>query len=312
VTWDAEEIGSSTEMDIYVSRSTNYGLTWEAGVNVTNATSFSCYDPRIAGIHDSDEVVVVYTKNYISDTDVWYSYSVNGGGSWVTNNGLGTIIDENEERPDICVSPSLGDFHAVYWHEYDVRHSHADLSNPASWSTSLIVNDTGEASRILYPPTVAVQFGTGEAGVAWSDFRDIDYGIYFDRADRSPFTGPVCDIKINGADLPVLVHNSEDVTVRISLEPNDLDGAMSDWWVYCVRNSTGTFWGRYVSGARPSWTFSATPVRFVGATLRTVNDYTVLGPRTLPIGYYEFTFAVDHHNGTFEGTYSDTGSVTVW
>ena len=75
-------------------------MTWEAGVNVTDGTAFSCYDPRIAGINDSDEVVVVYTKNYISDTDVWYSYSTDGGGSWVTNNGLGALIDENEERPD--------------------------------------------------------------------------------------------------------------------------------------------------------------------------------------------------------------------
>ena len=36
-------------------------------------------------------------------------------------------------------------------------------------TTGLILNDTNEASRIYYPPTVAVQFGTGEAGVAQPD-----------------------------------------------------------------------------------------------------------------------------------------------
>ena len=53
------------------------------------------------------------------------------------------------------------------------------------------------------------------------------------------------------------------------------------------------------------------PIRFVGVTLRTVNGYTVLGPRTLPLGTYNFYFAVDKKNGAYEGTYFDKVNVTV-
>ena len=62
----------------------------------------------------------------------------------------------------------------------------------------------------------------------------------------------------------------------------------------------------------PSWTHSATPIRFLGSPLVTVNDFTVLGPRTLPAGVWVFGFAVDaNRNGQYDGSFIDTVEVTV-
>jgi hypothetical protein len=57
---------------------------------------------------------------------------------------------------------------------------------------------------------------------------------------------------------------------------------------------------------------SATPIRFAGATLRTVNGYTVLGPRTMPAAQWEFGFAVDDdRDGIYDASFIDTVDVSV-
>lgn len=184
VTWDEEVLGPSTERNVHLARSTNFGASWGADVDLTAGSSQSCFDPRVAAIQGGDEVLVAYTKDYITDLDVWYAYSTDGGGSWTTDRCLDCAVDLDEERPDLAVDASGGDFHAAYWKEYDIRYSHASSASPGAWSAREVINDTSEASLAFVLPTVAVDYASGQAGVAWSDFRTFTYAIYFDRADR--------------------------------------------------------------------------------------------------------------------------------
>lgn len=122
---------------------------------------------------------------------------------------------------------------------------------------------------------------------------------------------PVPDVKVNGDDGPLYLTPNDNITVAIHLDPGSLDGEYADWWVYAERDASTMWWAKYRSGQKPKWTKIGTPIRFAGATLRTVNGYTVLGPRTLPAGNWVFGFAVDDKDGTYQGTYADTVEVNV-
>lgn len=305
VVWEAEVLGPTTELDVYMRRSTDFGLNWDTKVNLTDTTSYDCFDPKVAAIRGSDEVVVVYTKDWVTDNDVYYGYSLDNGTTWDTNNGLASSTSNDEERPDIDVSPSLGEFHVVYWMDYDICHEQADHGSPSSFVGQETVNDTNQASRVYYPPTVAVDWTSGEAGVAWSDFRDPDYAIYFDRADWTLFQEPVPDVKGNGFDGPLTVSTTETVAVTVSMDPGDMAGDPVDWWVFVDVNSSITYWWRYPG----SWMISATPVRAAAAPLMSVSSQQIY-QGTFPAGSYVFTFAVDDQDNNFEGTYSDVLIIT--
>lgn len=103
---------------------------------------------------------------------------------------------------------------------------------------------------------------------------------------------PVPDVQVNGDDGPLWLTTSDDITVTISLDPGAFDGEQADWWVHATKH-TKVWWAEYRKGQKPKWTKSVTPIRFAGAGLRTVSDYTVLGPRTLPSGTWLFSFSVD-------------------
>lgn len=130
--------------------------------------------------------------------------------------------------------------------------------------------------------------------------------IYYDTLDIGGL-----DIKVNGDDGPLTVHTSDDVTVTIHLDPGELDGIPADWWVYVERDNGATWWAWHRPGLKPKWTKAAWPRKFAGAALRTVNGYTVLGPRTMPAGVYDWYFAIDGKNSVYEGTYIDKATLTV-
>lgn len=309
VTWD-EVDQYNYDWNVFVRRSRDLGNLWDSTVELTMSTSKDCFDPRVAAIQDGDEVVVAYTFVYsISDHDIYFAYSTDAGGIWNTGLALATTTGV-EEKADVSVSPSLGEFHVAYGSDSDIIYRHAAYTNPGSWSAPQTVNDTSQADFNNTPPSVAVDHASGEAGVAWADLRDYTGSIYFDRADWGMSQPPAPDIKANGSDGPVTVTTSGFVTVTIALDPGDQNGDPADWWIFCTRNQTATWWYRY-NGGIPKWTKSSTPLRCAGVGLRTLNNFTVLGPRTLPVGDYVFSFAVDEPNGSYEGTHLDSVEVFV-
>jgi hypothetical protein len=238
VTWTGE---SSTLQKTYISLSANFGSTWSSPADLCSYSAQDCTDPRVAAINGADEVVVTYTKHYGSDLDVWYAYSTDGGSTWSLVNCLSCSSSRNESNPDITVDPSLGDFHVAFWDNYDIKYSHAAYTGPALWSSPELVNDTNQASVSYLPPAVAVHWASGEAGVAWSDFRTLTYAIYFDRADK---TAPSGTISINSG---AVYTASAAVALSLSCIDNwsgcyqmrfsNEGAALSDWEPYAAGRS---------------------------------------------------------------------------
>lgn len=122
---------------------------------------------------------------------------------------------------------------------------------------------------------------------------------------------PYPDIFINGDDGPLYLTESDMITVTIDLDPGDLEGMPADWWVFLEHDAMDTWYCRYNKGD-PKWSVAPPIVRFGGATLRSVSGFSVLGPRTLPVGHYVFTFAVDDNkDDIYDGTFLDTVVLTV-
>lgn len=171
--------------DVYVARNTVYGSStgWESPVNLCASTTMPCEHPRVAATRGGREALVAYTKRYSTDTDVWYGYTLDRGVNWASNLALASNASANEERPAVAADLSLGSFHVAYWQDSTIRLRSAVRTTPTSWSSAQIVNDGTQASRTYLPAAVAGGTTSGQAGVAWSDYRTPTYGIYFDRAD---------------------------------------------------------------------------------------------------------------------------------
>lgn len=119
---------------------------------------------------------------------------------------------------------------------------------------------------------------------------------------------PVLDIRANGSNGPVSIPYPTGTTISISLDPGDQNGQRADWWVFVTRNAASTWWYKH---STRKWNKSATPIRAAGATLRTVNNFT-LWNGIPPVGSYVWTFAVDDWDDNFEGTHIDTVDVDIY
>jgi hypothetical protein len=176
----------SWDNQIFVTQSTDYGTSWNAPTQITNNTDEQ-YHPRIAAAIGNDSVVVAYTRDWVStgDTDVMYYYSTDGGATWNGENSLPWSLN-NEESVDLAASNDLGNFHAVYWANYDIWHTSAPVATPNVWSSpATVVNELNFASLGYPRPTVTVNPIApldAEAAVAWTDFRNPNHAIYFDSA----------------------------------------------------------------------------------------------------------------------------------
>jgi len=93
----------------------------------------------------------------------------------------------------------------------------------------------------------------------------------------------------------------------VSLDPGHQGTAGFDWWIYAEMNASYKFWWVYPG----TWNLSSSAVRAWAGLLFPVTDYTVAN-RTLPVGGYTFTFAVDIRNGILEGTYSDSITLDIY
>jgi len=193
-----------------------------------------------------------------------------------------------------------------------------------------LVADPDGTGRYFVATDLGV-YETADGGATWSAFGTglpnvVVTCLAFDEANRilvagtygrSFFSIPigdgaaaVPDIKVNGQDGPLFLTTADPVSVAISLDPGELNGDPADWWIYVRRNAGSTWWCRY-NGGSPRWNLSGTPLLFAGATLRPVNGFQVLAPRTLPAGTYDWVFSVDERNGILEETFSDTVNLTV-
>jgi cysteine-rich repeat protein len=177
--------GSSFTNQVWVTKSTDFGSTWNTPLQLT-ASPYPSYHPRIA-VASNGTVMVAYTRQYgPGDTDIESHYSTDGGTNWYPSYLPYTSVDEGEV--ELAVSTNNGRFHAAYWNENnEIWYAWTDTTNPElGWaSPAITVNELYTASP-EYPrpavcpnPTLPVEL---EACVAWPDYRNYPiYDVYFDQ-----------------------------------------------------------------------------------------------------------------------------------
>ncbi len=123
-----------------------------------------------------------------------------------------------------------------------------------------------------------------------------------------PFTmSPLTDIKVDGLDGPLTIPASQDVTMTISLDPFDQVGVSHDWWVGGLKNTSTLYCWTYSGG----WIGPCYPTRAYVGPLFGVTDYTIHSGK-IPVGTWQFVFAVDELNNSYEGTHADSIEVTSY
>lgn len=125
---------ASSYKQVFVTQSGDFGSSWSAPVQLTDATDEE-YHPRVAASINDDTVLIAFNRDYESagDTDVNYVFSEDGGSTWSGEHFLPWTYDD-EESVDLAVSNEQGRFHAVYWHEYDIWYTSTLVTNPSGWS----------------------------------------------------------------------------------------------------------------------------------------------------------------------------------
>ncbi|MFH1998293.1 MAG: sialidase family protein [Planctomycetota bacterium] len=182
--------GSTWSTQPWVTESNNYGSSFSVPVQLAASTLLG-YHPAVAAAPDDSSIVVAYTKEFTTDLDIYYAYSIDGGSNWTTENFFPWTYDD-EKAIDLCTSDSNGRFHAAYYQDFNnVVYTYANCSSPSSWAAGTVVNDTQSASNTYPWPSVCVNPTlplADEGCIAWTDFRGVNYGAYFDKAPIPPLS----------------------------------------------------------------------------------------------------------------------------
>ncbi|MBN2447477.1 MAG: hypothetical protein JXO22_12165, partial [Phycisphaerae bacterium] len=173
--------GSAWKTQVWVTRSTNFGSTWNDPVQLTTAED-GAWHPSVAAAVGASTVMVAYTQSFASQTDIFCAYSTNGGDSYSPSSALPRTFD-NEKSVALSVSDSGGRYHAAFWRAYDIMYTYTDATSPLPWAPATLVNEANWASSVYSRPAICVNPTkplTQEACVAWSDYRGVHYDVYFD------------------------------------------------------------------------------------------------------------------------------------
>lgn len=173
--------GSSWKTQVWVTRSTNYGASWNIPMQLTSAED-GAWHPSIAAAIGMSTVMAAYTQPFASQTDIFCAYSTDSGDTYSASTPLPRTFD-NEKSVALTVSDSGGRYHAAFWRAYDIEYTSTDAASPLPWTTVDLVNEANWASSTYSRPAICVnatKLPAQEACVAWTDFRGSFYDVYFD------------------------------------------------------------------------------------------------------------------------------------
>lgn len=173
--------GASWTRQAWVTTSTNSGSAWNPPVQLT-ASTYDRSDPAVAAANGSDSAVVAFTGATDANSRIYGSATTDGGTTWgefsfpyTADTEKGVAITASDATP--------GRFLAVYWRDYDLRYTWADVATPTGWAGTTLVNQENFASS-TYPragitvnPSKAL---ADQAAIVWTDFRGPNYDVYFD------------------------------------------------------------------------------------------------------------------------------------
>ncbi len=137
-----------------------------------------------------------------------------------------------------------------------------------------------------------------------NNYRGTDYRIF---TINGP-TYPVCDIKANGSDGPIVVSSSEQVLISIELDPGEYVGQNADWWVsaYTPFDPPANWYSYVYPGTWKPGIFM-----FANWQLFSLFPPADVLYLNLPVGIYTFFFAVDYPDETPMGPWLMMDSVKV-
>jgi hypothetical protein len=181
--------GYPTSFDRFVRGwySTDYGTTWNSTpVDISDSNDGRDeYDCVVGGSHINTNWVVLATQvdtGSGGDLDVNNWYSTDDGTAWTWAGWVSNSYDNF--LGDIWVDDNSNAFYGALrqntsTNQY-VRIKTGDITDPASWSGSLGINDNTTNLSNVYGPSISYNMGLGEAIMAWVDYNAALYSIWFD------------------------------------------------------------------------------------------------------------------------------------
>ncbi|MDJ0660199.1 MAG: sialidase family protein [Crocosphaera sp.] len=178
--------GSTWEQHVWVTQSTNYGSSWGTPIQLSTVRGRS-YHPRVSAAPSNSSVLVAYTRDYYNsgDLDIYYAYTKSGGTSWTKNMGLSNSSSTDEQAVEI--SHSEDNFHVAFVRnpEHDIRYRRTATSSLTAWTSPITINE-GQKASVVHPKpalcTDPTRLVDQQASIAWTDYRDTYYDVFFDSA----------------------------------------------------------------------------------------------------------------------------------
>ncbi|MDX2200864.1 MAG: hypothetical protein SF069_18050 [Phycisphaerae bacterium] len=177
--------GSTWINQVWVTRSGNFGSAWSEPQQLT-ALTLGASRPAVAAAVGAPTVMVAYTRPYSTDSDIQFAYSADSGATWFMNRWLPWTA-ANEKSVALGVTHNGGRFHAAWWRDYDIVYTSAAITTPATWASTMIINEENLVSSTYARPSLcsdSTQTVAEEACLTWTDMREGAYRVYFDAGFR--------------------------------------------------------------------------------------------------------------------------------
>ncbi|MFH1842320.1 MAG: FlgD immunoglobulin-like domain containing protein [bacterium] len=163
--------------NVYIRRSSSLGATWDPELLLAAETDDE-FDSRVAATNGGDAVVVVYSRDFGTDSDIQEYYSLDAGETW--EHHFYPWSYAMEERPALAVAPRFGKIHTAFRRDDGVIYTWADHTDPATWAEVQTVSDFPPSSPDR-PGIVCNPAKQTEPGITWSDERiEGESLVYFD------------------------------------------------------------------------------------------------------------------------------------
>jgi hypothetical protein len=182
--------GSTIANQIWLAKSPTAGESWLSPVQLTSSED-NQYHPVVSAAHDRNSVLVVYTRDDSTDTDLECAFTTDGH-TWTEDQPVYGMSDD-ERYADVEASLDVDDpgwFHLAYHRTIDaspgIWYTRSATSDPGGWisPSHTRVDESGAISSgfprpvIAVDPTISV---TAAACVTWTDVRTGTYGAFFAR-----------------------------------------------------------------------------------------------------------------------------------
>src|SRR2546427_5102615 len=179
--------GSTTQADIFFSKSSDGGRTWTAPFKVNNDIGGAIQtEPSIFVGHNS-YIYIAWTDMRNGNQDIFFSRSFDGGLSFSANVRVNDVTGNFQNSPDVAVD-STGLIHAIWTDGRNIPGTGPDIYYANSTDTGLSFNPSQRVNN----DAVAAEQGEPAIAVAsdrsvyavWTDTRNAARGsdIYFSKS----------------------------------------------------------------------------------------------------------------------------------